>query len=129
MHKLGTGYTKYFNNKYHRVGSLCQGPFKAVLIDNQTHLQYLLVYINVFNPGELIEPDLKRGIRDVEKIMRFAEEYSWSTHREYLDKRNSIIVEKGLLGKIFSNPKEYREFTRGVLLGKKFEKICSLTLE
>ena len=29
MHRLGLGYTKYFNQKYKRSGSLFQGTFKA----------------------------------------------------------------------------------------------------
>ncbi len=51
MHKLGTGYAKYFNEKYDRVGGLFQGRFKAVLIEKDLYLQCLLVYINVLNPG------------------------------------------------------------------------------
>lgn len=130
MHKLGTGYTEYFNNKYERVGSLCQGTFKSALIDNETYLQYLLAYINVLNPGELVEPNLKEnGIKDVEKIMQFAERYQWSTNLEYLNKRKSIIIEKGLLGEIFSKPGEYRKFSKNVLLDKKFSEINSLILE
>jgi len=130
MHKLGIGYTEYFNNKYNRVGSLYQSTFKAALIDNEKYLQYLLVYINVLNPGELIEPNLKEnGIKNVEKIMQFAEEYQWSTNLEYLNKRNSIIIDKGLLGEFFSKPKEYENFVKSVLLDRKFDEINSLTLE
>jgi len=130
MHKLGTGYTEYFNNKYNRVGSLFQGPFKAILIDNEKYLQYLLIYINVVNPGELIEPHLREiGVKNIDKVMRFAEKYLWSTNQEYLNKRKSIIIEKGLLGEIFSDPKYYREFAESVLIDKKFDEIIPLTLE
>ncbi len=130
MQKLGTGYARYFNNKYERVGSLFQGPFKAILIENETYLQYLLAYINVVNPGELVEPNLKEeGVKNIETIMRFIEEYQWSTHPEYLNKRNSIIIEKGLLGEFFPDPEKYREFAKDVLLSKKFNTIKYLSLE
>jgi len=130
MHKLGTGYTKYFNNKYARVGSLFQGTFKATFVDNETYLQYLLVYINVVNPGELIEPNLEeKGVKNVKKVMRFTEEYQWSTNPEYLNKRKSIIIEKGLLGKLFADPNEYREFAKSILLERKFDGIKPLILE
>ena len=130
MQKLGTGYTKYFNNKYERVGSLLQGPFKAVLVDEETYLQYLLVYINVVNPAELIGPNLKEvGVNHVEAIMRFAEDYLWSTQQEYLNKRNSIIIEKGLLGELFPDPQKYREFAKDILLTKKLNEIKDLILE
>tara|TARA_Y100000310_G_scaffold96282_1_gene94041 strand:- start:7823 stop:8542 length:720 start_codon:yes stop_codon:yes gene_type:complete len=120
MQKLGVGYTKYFNTKYERVGSLFQGTFKAVPVDKDTQLQYLLVYINVINPGQEIEPELKeRGTQNVEGILKFAEEYPWSTHQEYLGKRDSIIVDKGVTEDLFSTPEQYHEFARDVLLGKK----------
>src|SRR3989338_6967882 len=59
MHKFGLGYARYFNNKYKRSGSLFEGRFKAVSVENEIYLQYLLVYINVINPGQLIESKLK----------------------------------------------------------------------
>ena len=132
MHKLGTGYTKYFNNKYARVGSLCQGTFKAALVDNEKYLQYLLIYINIINPGELINPRLKEnGVNKIKKILQFAEEYQWSTNLEYLNKRNSIIIEKGLLGEIFLSPDKYKDFARIALEERKFDfdEIKSLALE
>jgi len=130
MHKLGTGYTEYFNNKYDRVGSLFQGPFKASSIENERYLQYLLVYLNVINHGELIEPHVKElGVKDIKKVMRFAEEYLWGTNQEYLNKRKSIIIEKGLLGELFSDPNYYKEFVESVLIDKKFDEIQDLTLE
>ena len=130
MHKFGIGYTGYFNRKYKRVGPLFQGAFKAALINSEEYLKYLLVYINILNPGELIEPNLKEnGIKNVEKIMRFAEQYQWSTNLEYLNKRNSIIIEKDLLGKFFPGSNKYREFSKNILLNKKFDEISSLILE
>ncbi len=130
MHKLGVGYAKYFNKKYERVGSLFQGPFKAVVVDKELYLQYLLVYLNTVNPGQLIEPELKeKGVNNIEAILKFAEDYPWSTHQEYLGKRNSIIIEKDILGEFFSDASKYKEFTRDILLGKKFDAISHLTLE
>ena len=38
MHRLGTGFSKYFNAKYKRSGSLFQGKFKAKLIDTNEYL-------------------------------------------------------------------------------------------
>ena len=46
MNSLGTRYTKYFNAKYKRVGALCQGVYKAVLIDEDAHFIYLSKYIH-----------------------------------------------------------------------------------
>jgi putative transposase len=130
MQKLGTGYSKYFNNKYDRVGSLFQGTFKAVPVEKEIYLKYLLVYINVINPAELLEPKLKEaGIRDEKKILRFAQNYLWGTHQEYSGKRESIIIEKGVLGEFFPDGKTYIEFVENVLDGKKWEKAQNLLLD
>mgnify|MGYP001583263844 CR=1 FL=1 len=131
MHKFGTGYTMYFNKKYDRVGSLFQGPFKAVPVEEETHLEYLLVYVNVINPGQLIESNLKEeGIKNKKEIMNFAKSYLWSTHKEYLQTRDSIIIDKGLLGEIFPDGKKYEEFVESVLSEmEKFNNISHLFLE
>lgn len=130
MQRLGVGYTKYFNKKYDRVGSLFQGPFKSVLIEDDLQLKYLLIYINILNPGQLIEPNLKKdGIKNINAILKFAKEYLWSTNREYLGLRGSVIIDKGILDGLFSNPKEYEMFAKDILSGKKFNFIDSIALE
>ncbi len=130
MQKFGVGYTNYFNEKYDRVGSLFQGPFRAVLVENDLYLQYLLVYINIINPGQLVEPNLKEiGVADVDKIMAAADAYGWSAHPEYTGERQSIIIEKDVLAEFFPTPEKYREFARSVLLGRKIDAIKNLILE
>lgn len=130
MQKLGLGYARYFNNKYDRVGSLFQDKFKNIVVENENYLQYLLVYINVLNPAGLVEPNWKEnGVKDIKKILEFAESYQWSTHQEYLGKRRSIIIDKGILGEILSNSKDYLDLVRAVLQEKKYQEISRLTLE
>lgn len=130
MHKLGLGYARYFNNKYDRVGSLFQNRFKAVLVQNERYLQYLLVYINVINPGQLMEPKLKEeGVKDIPKILKAAEKHSWGSHLDYLGKRGSIIINKGVLNEILPTSDSYRELAESVLRDKLYKEITHLTLE
>lgn len=130
MHKLGLGYARYFNNKYERVGSLFQDKFKNVLVDDERYLQYLLVYINVLNPAQHLEPDWKeRGIQDMPAVLQYTESYPWSTHQEYLGKRNSLIIEKGVLGELIPTPEDYLNLVKMVLRDKKYKEISNLTLE
>lgn len=130
MHKLGLGYARYFNNKYNRVGSLYRDKFKNILIDNERYILYLLVYINVLNPAELIEPNWKEeGIRDIEKVLKFVEGYPWSSHQDYLGKRRSLIIDKGILGKLLPTPETYLNLVRAVLEEKKYKDISHLMLE
>jgi len=130
MHKLGTGYTNFFNKKCNRVGSLFQGPFKAVAIENDIQLQYILAYINVINPGQLIEPELKeKGIVNIDKVMDFAENYSFGTNPDYLGLRDSILIDKGIFKEFFPSPEKYEEFIKDVLSSKKYNIINDFTLE
>jgi len=131
MQKIGTGYAMYFNKKYDRVGGLFQGSFRALHIEENDHLKYLLVYINVLNPGQLIEPNLKeQGVVDIKKVLNFAKSFLWSTNREYLDLRQSIIIDKGILGEIFQTGDQYKRFLEAILpLRAKFESAKHLFLE
>ena len=47
IHRLGTGYTKYFNHKHKRTGVLFQGKFKSIHIKTNEYLIHLSVYINL----------------------------------------------------------------------------------
>src|SRR5882672_8618089 len=40
------GYVRYFNERYRRVGSLCQDSYKAVRITSDAQLQYAEQYIH-----------------------------------------------------------------------------------
>ncbi|MBI3887807.1 transposase [Candidatus Microgenomates bacterium] len=51
INALGTRYAGYFNRRYHRVGPLFQGVYKAVLIDSEEQLLHLSRYIHL-NPGK-----------------------------------------------------------------------------
>jgi len=49
MHRIGTGYTKFFNKKYKRSGSLFQSSFRAIHIGSDEYLMHLSAYINLNN--------------------------------------------------------------------------------
>ena len=47
MHKLGMGYTHFYNEKYERSGVLFQGRFKAIHIDSDEYLMHISAYTNL----------------------------------------------------------------------------------
>lgn len=47
MKRLGGGYTKFFNEKQKRNGSLFQGRFKSVHINSNEYLLHISAYINL----------------------------------------------------------------------------------
>ena len=130
MQKFGTSYSMYFNGKYDRTGKLWEGSYKRVEVDSDLYLQYLLVYINVINPGEIIQPDLKEvGAKNIDKIMNYTANYRWSTHKEFLQTRNSFVINKDILGRVFNDAEKYREFCKMVLRSEKYKQIKHLTFE
>ena len=119
MQRFGNSYARYFTTKYNRPGSLFQGRFKAVQLENDDQLKYLIAYINVLNPAQLIEPNLKEnGIQNFDKVFNFIDKYNWSTHQEIMGRRDSIIIEKDGIVKGMFSPVSYLEFARNVLQGK-----------
>lgn len=70
MRSLLTRYSMYFNKRYTRVGSLFQGTYKAVLINEENYLLHLSRYIHL-NPNEYTKDLLN----------------AYSSYSEYLGKR------------------------------------------
>jgi len=110
MHKLGTGYTMYFNERYQRSGVLFQGKFKAVMIDNEAYFKHIPYYIHS-NPLEIIEPDWKiDGINDMKKCLQFLENYRWSSYADYIGKKNfPSVISKEFFTTILGNNYQYRQ--------------------
>ena len=110
MQKLGTGYTNYFNKKYKRVGGLFQGSFKAIGVVKQNYLNYLLYYIH-FNPLDLFEPGWRIGkINNDQKAIEFLDSYRWSSHLDYLDKKNfPSVTQREFMLKILGGEENYQQ--------------------
>ena len=110
MQKLGTGYTNYFNTKEERVGALFQGRFKATYINREEYLEYLFYYIH-FNCLDLIEPSWREGkIENYQKAINFLNSYRWSSHLDYIGKKNfSSITQREFLLDIFNGKENYKK--------------------
>lgn len=118
MQRLGNGMTNYFNTKYEEVGTLFQGSYKARLIIEEMYLKDLSVYIQVKNPFERYPGGLRKAIHEFDKAYEFAVTDPYNSLADYAGKRNSPIIDKDILGKLFKTPKEYREFARDAMLAR-----------
>jgi putative transposase len=67
-------YTQRFNRSHDRDGSLFRGRYKAILVDGDEYLAQVVRYIHL-NPI---------GVG----LVRYPEEYRWSSHPHYLQTRN-----------------------------------------
>jgi putative transposase len=118
MRSLGTKYSTYFNKRYDRVGSLFQGPYKAVLIENDDYLLHLSRYIHL-NP-----------VKDSPLHMAF------SSYADYLGKRNTswintktiLVYFKTAQKTNFKDILSYQSFVEDYIQDPK-ELIAGLTLD
>lgn len=98
MRKIGAGYGIYYNKKYKRSGHIFQGRYRIVHIKSNEQLETVFVYIHT-NPISLIVPNWReKGIKDIEKVMEFLENYRWSSYMDYLGKKSfpSITIREFL---------------------------------
>lgn len=76
-------YTKYFNKRYERVGSLFQGKFKAAFVETEQYLLHLSRYIhlNPIHHEEVTRSDLVT-----------LQNYPYSSYADFLGKRQTKWV-------------------------------------
>jgi len=103
--KICGSYSKFYNKKYERVGSLFQDQFKAVLIDNDSYLLWLSAYIHN-------NPKTAGLVKDLI-------DYSWSSYLDYAGLRQGTLCDQSLILGMMQNSREaYKKFADGA-----FEKI------
>ena len=101
MHRLSTGHTKYFNEKYVRSGSLFQGVFKARHVSDDEYFLYLSAYINLNDRVHQLGSEASKLVRS-----------SWD---EYLSSpKNRISTPEHILNQ-FNNVLEYKKFSEDSL--------------
>jgi putative transposase len=130
MRKLGAGYANYFNQKYQRLGTLFQGRYKLILIKNEPHFIHLPYYIH-FNPLDLIMPEWReKRIKNYQKAIKFLASYRWSSHLDYIGKKNfPSVTQREFLLKIFNGSENYRKMIKNWLKEMDLTKIKNLILE
>jgi len=107
MRRLSNAYVKYFNEKYDRKGSLFQGRYKAILIDNEAYFLHLSRYIHR-NPLDLFQVRPESGRTWKREKLR---EYPYSSYADYLGKRNTSWVYKDEIMEYFNSNKDTSNFS------------------
>jgi len=111
MKSLANNYVGYFNKRYDRVGTLFQGRYKAILIEDDDYLIHLSRYIHL-NPRKRFNP------------LEDKEEYS--SYKEYLGKRNTKWIKPDFILGLFNSTeemtlggyKQYKEFVEDFNIDK-----------
>lgn len=112
MRSLATRYSMHFNKKYERVGSLFQGTYKAVMIENENQFIWVSKYIHR-NPLSLASYK--------EKPCKLAD-YPYSSYNNYLGIIHQAWLhpENILVNFSKTNPRQtYQNFVEEPLANKK----------
>ena len=130
LHKIGTGYAMYFNEKNERSGRLFQGTFKAVQVEREAHMTHLPFYIHA-NPLDLKFPEWReQKMRDPAEAIKFLEEYRWSSFPDYIGKKNfPSVIDRGLLSDMFGHPEKFHAHTLSALKEMDLDKVRDVALE
>ena len=89
-------YSMTFNQVHNRSGTLFEGPFRAILIDEDEYLLHLCRYIHR-NP-------LEAG------IVRALEQWPYSNYAEFLGKRQGTLIDDEFVKLNFGSPEAYEDF-------------------
>jgi len=107
MRSFGTRYSMYFNRKYKRVGSLYQGVYKAVLVDNEGQFLHLSRYIH------------KQAL----------EQNQPSSYPEYIGKRETLWIKHSEILSYYFQSNPYLSYEHFVAELEEPETIKDITLD
>lgn len=110
MKKLNMGYARYFNERYERKGTLFEGRYKSVPVMAQAHFIHLPYYIHL-NPLDMFDHGWRdRAIHNHADAMHFLEQYRWSSHLDYLGKKNfPSVTQREFLLEFFGGQEGYKQ--------------------
>ncbi|HSW53572.1 MAG TPA: transposase [Ignavibacteriaceae bacterium] len=93
---LFNGYTKAVNKRYSRTGTLFEGPFKSIEVEDVNYLLELCRYIHR-NPVD-------------DGLVKKLEDWEFSNYLEWIGKRNGSLVDLKLRNKYFSDSDKYKSY-------------------
>ena len=90
------GYAQSFNSRHEHTGTLFQGRFQRILVDNDEYLRHLCRYIhtNPVKDGFAFQPDL----------------WPYSNYVDWIGVRRGAMVDRGIITTLFGSPAAYVEF-------------------
>ena len=99
--RVFNSYTKAYNKRYNRNGTLFQGPYQVIQIENKSHLLHLCRYIHAIPVKDGIVGDI--------------EDWPYSNYLEWIDERSGSLVDRLFVQQYFPLPDDYIEFVTDYL--------------
>lgn len=103
--RVFNSYSKAYNKRYDHSGTLFEGPYCVVQVDDEIHLLHLCLYIHA-NP-------VTHGL--------VAELAAWpySNYLEWIEERPGTLVDRDFVHGHFPSPGDYRKFVRDYVLERR----------
>jgi REP element-mobilizing transposase RayT len=120
MQRLGTGYSKYFNNKNERSGGLFEGKFQAIHIDSNEYLLHVSVYVNLNDRVHGFGSKASKLQKQKEGVVK-----SKSSWDEYMGLSKIQLCKKDKILGQFKNKKECKIFAENTFVAIREKKILS----
>ncbi len=99
LKNISDSYTRYFNSRCKRVGSLFQGQFKAVRVESDEQFIHVSRYIH-------LNPYTAGNVKTLEDL----KQYPWSSLPAYLGSKNNDLVDKTPIQNFFKTSELYWKF-------------------
>lgn len=98
IQSIFNSYSKAFNKRYKRSGTLFEGPFQAKHINKQEYLIHLCRYIHR-NPVDA-------------GLVKSPEEWPFSDYCNWIGVKENTYIDKDFIENIFYSAKEYETFVK-----------------
>ena len=117
MQRLCGSMSAHFNAKYSERGTIFQSSYRSRTISEDTHLRYLVFYIQVKNVLELYPGELKNALNNFNDAWNWALEYPYSSLSSYVAREDSPITESKLIRALYSDAGAFKSEARELLAG------------
>ncbi len=98
MQRLFNSYTQAYNKQQQRSGTIFQGRYQSVLVEDDAHLRHLCRYIHL-NPVEA-------------RLVQDAGKWPFSNYREFVGLREGTLVDSAFVSEFFGSSQDYVHFVR-----------------
>lgn len=100
--RVFNSYSKAYNKRYGHSGTLFEGNYRVILVENEAHLLHLCRYIHA-NP-------VKHGL--VADLV----EWPYSNYLEWIGERDGTLVDRDFVREHFASAQSHREFVLDYLV-------------
>ncbi len=100
--RVFNSYSKAYNRRYDHSGTLFEGPYNVVEVQNESQLLHLCRYIHA-NP-------VRHG------LVREVAAWPYANYLEWIGERAGTLVDRDFVQDHFPSPERYQEFVRDFLL-------------